>query len=101
MRFEVERSNRAPEYSSRQFTTTSMALPMLFIEHPQHGLRRLAGGILPEQVMKFMEARHLTALARGIAQQIEKRRRERGRRRPILDQLRHQELAGEDVGKAD
>src|ERR1700741_3461487 len=58
-------------------------------------------GVLPQELLELAEALDLPALGRGVAQQREQRPGQVGRRRLVLQELRHQALAGEDIGHAD
>src|SRR4051812_31584248 len=73
----------------------------LLLQYAEYRFGGLLGRILPQKLMEIAETRDL-ALARGlVAPEREQRCRERRGGRVVLQELRHQPLAGEDVRHAD
>src|SRR3954468_16895938 len=70
-------------------------------EDIQHRVGGFLRGVLAQCFVEFAEALDLALLRRGVAQEREQRAGQVRRRRFVLQELRHQALAGEDVRHAD
>src|SRR5207302_593975 len=80
---------------------SSMPQTSALFEDAEDVIGGILGLVLAQELVKFAEALHQAALRRGVAQQREQRAGEVRRRCLVLQELRHQALAGEDVRHAD
>src|SRR4029079_7706742 len=93
-------SGPLPASSTPQTTSLSaLAIPLL-VHYLEHRVRGLLRRILSQHGMEVAEARDLPLARLAVAQEREQRIGQRLRRGLVLQQLRHQLLAGEDIGHA-